>query len=320
MSDSDKFLSGNPFSINELACYQASQQISAYHARPTQTSWGLVCKETQLVFKLSIVAICHQMNWEFLQSRLAEKLLTQKKDFVQTIANVTSRDITEWFGDYHRPERIRAKERARLLRDVGKTLQEKWDSRVSAILEAGDGRLEGKKGFLQLLDDFVAYREDPLRKKSNVLVHDLVRERIITFTDMEKIKPAIDYHLIRLYLRTGRVTPLYEAVKEQLKGIPRPRPRLVRLLRATVADALRLTAQYSALTIPDVNYIEWQIGRSICHNKNPQCISLESAPSLAEDVAILFSSKCPYDNYCWAFSKDREWLHLQEPKYEKSYY
>ena len=95
---------------------------------------------------------------------------------------------------------------------------------------------------------------------------------------MENIKPAIDYHVMRLYLRTGKV------IFEQLKGLPRPRARLVRLLRSTVAEALRLTANYSKLTIPDVNYIEWQLGRNICINEQPLCAASACTPEIAEDV------------------------------------
>ncbi len=321
MSISDRYLSGNPFEIDELACYQSARQISKYDPKLQETPWGGVSQESHLIFKLAVVSICHQINWEFLQRRLAEKLLVyHEKDLVKKIANISSREIGEWFGDYHRPERIRASERASLLRNIGKVLQDNWHMRALSIFESCDGRLGGQNGFLELLDCFTAYREDSLRKKTNVLVHDLVRQRILSFTDMENIEPAIDYHIIRLYLRTGKVLTSRSVIFEQLKGLPRPRPRLVRVLRSTVAEALRLTANYAKLTIPDVNYIEWQIGRSICLNEHPLCVCSSCDTSIVEDVAVLFSGSCPYDSCCWALRTDRDWLNLQEPKYEKSYY
>jgi hypothetical protein len=321
VNNTDKYLSKNPFKINEILCYQLAQQISNFRLENNQMLWRNLNQETQLVFKLSVIAICHQINWDFLQDRLAEKLLVyQNEDLINKIANISSREIQKWLNDYSRPERIRAQERARLLRDIGRTLQEKWRNKALTIYESCDGYIEGTNGFLKLLESFLAFSEDPLRKKSQLLIHELVKERIFTFNDLENISPAIDYHIIRLYLRSGKVMPLHRPILELLKGHPRPRARLVRLLRSTISDALRISAGYSGLTIPDVNYIEWQIGRNVCLNKNPLCISAKNSNTIASDVATLFTGYCPYESYCWAFTTDREWLDLQEPKYEKTFY
>src|SRR3546814_15988328 len=72
----------------------------------------------------------------------------------------------------------------------------------------------------------LAYTGDPFDKKARVLAHDLHREGIMMFSDPENLKPAIEYHLIRLYLRSGRVIPASESVRRELIGIQRsPRPR-----------------------------------------------------------------------------------------------
>ena len=88
------------------------------------------------------------------------------------------------------------------------------------------------------LDRFQAFRDDPLRKKSNVLVHEIVRDRIANFDNSTQIAPAIDYHIMRLYLRSGRVLPLHRETLDLLKKNSAPRPRLVKLLREAVSEAV----------------------------------------------------------------------------------
>jgi hypothetical protein len=146
---------------------------------------------------------------------------------------------------YHRPERIRSKERAALLRDVGSTIGHRFKGKPEKILEGTGRQLHGPDGFLRRMDYFQAFRDDPLRKKTNVLVHEIVRDRIADFKDSARIAPAVDYHIMRLYLRSGRVFPLHRETLDLLKQNSMPRPRLVKLLRQSVSEALSLTAMYA---------------------------------------------------------------------------
>jgi hypothetical protein len=316
----DELLNKELFRIDSVACMSAAQVIRNYQARVEDVPWGTLPVPTQLTFKLAFVAICHQINWDFLQSRLASNLLVDGGgDLSKRLSMLTAPELHSWLHDYHKPERVRATERAQLIRDVGHKLLAQYEGNPLRLLEAANYRLTGPSGFVAQLDIFDAYREDPLRKKSHVLIQDIAREGTVRFFDEDKVEPAIDYHIMRLYLRTGRVAPIHSEVAEVLKGRPRPRPRLVKLLRQAVGEALALTAFYANLTISATNYVEWQIGRSICTNDAPNCVMRRKNLDIDPDVALLFHSSCPYIEFCVA-NKDQEWRALREPDFAKSFY
>jgi hypothetical protein len=262
------------------------------------------------------VATCHQINWDFLSERLRRAFEDDVGVSVEALSRTSAREVDTWLSGYHRPERIRARERAALVRDLGATLLHSFEGKAESLLEGTGARLHGPDGFMQRLDRFQAFREDPLRKKSNVLVHEIVRDGIATFQDSNKIAPAIDYHIIRLYLRSGRVVPLHRETLDLLKQDSFPRPRLVKLLRQAVSEALSLTALYADRSIPEVNSLEWQIGREVCDRGRPKCRGGNA--SIAERLGLA-TDGCPYADFCQAFANE-EWRVLREPDLKKSFY
>lgn len=310
----DRALAGRAFSIDPLACSASAQILRSINIDGTHNP-SVRPLESELRFRIALSAICHQINWDFLSERLS--FLFDAETFeARDLSEATARDIDHWLEGYHRPERIRAKERAALLRDVGGTLFRDFGGRATNVIYGSGRRLYGPNGFLDRLDRFQAFREDPLRKKSNVLVHEIVRDGIASFDDEHQIAPAIDYHIMRLYLRSGRVIPIHQETLELLKKDCTPRPRLVKLLREAVSEAVALTALYSKMSIPEVNSVEWQIGREVCDRSRPKCLAGNG--SITERFGLM-DDKCPYGNVCRAFA-DPEWRALREPDLKKSFY
>lgn len=314
-----KVLNRPLFRIDELACVQAADAIRSYRASTDASPWGGLSAATQLTFKLAFVAICHQINWDFLQQRLAEHLLSDQEEMTHRLASVRAADVSRWLSGYPKPQRIQASDRAEMLRAIGAVLISELEGDAWNLVLRAAGQLDGATGFVAQLDLFEPYRGDPLRKKSNVLVQDLIRERIVRFHDELSIRPAVDYHIMRLYLRTGRVVPTQPVVAEILMGKPRPRARLVRLLREAVGDALQATAKYAGLSVSDVNYIEWQIGRAVCDRKRPACTDSTRDVAIARDVAALYETACPYIDFCQAV-RNPEWRKLSEPNFISRFY
>lgn len=311
---------GKIFEVDRMACQYSARTISAYRASVERTPWGGLPPVHQLTFKLAAISICHQINWDFLHARLAEHLLSSNQtEMVKRIAQVTAPELTGWLKGYAKPTRIRATERARMLRTIGECLSAQLAGDPYNLVAASHNRIAGPEGFVARLDMFEPYRVDPLRKKSNVLVQDLIRERIVAFEDQDSLRPAIDYHIVRLYLRSGRVVPLHGVVADSLKNKVRQRPRFVNALREAVAEALQLTAAYARLPLADVNYIEWQLGRSVCELNAPRCVGRERSSDLDADVANLFGGPCPYVAFCLA-RNDPEWRKLREPNFPTTFY
>jgi hypothetical protein len=320
----DQALQGNPFSIDELRCYEAGRTLSRFQTRAEKTAWHPESLTSQLAFKVLFISICHQFNWDFLQGALASWLLPNADVRLDEFAAAKPAQIKQLLAGYAKQERVRPNERAKGLRDTAKSLQ--------GLLAPGGGLhalierpvLDGKDGFYSVIREVTAFRGDILDKKARVLAHDLYRENILNFTDPENLKPAVEYHLIRLYLRTGRVFPTKEAIRDELRGANRPaRRRLVMLLRQTVDQAMQQTALFSGLNMAELNYVEWQLARSVCiaklNNKSHNNCYAPPNDELPIEFHNLLASGCPFSSSCRALGDSLyDWFH--EPQFEKSIY
>jgi hypothetical protein len=89
----------------------------------------------------------------------------------------------------------------------------------SILLEAL-ASTEPLQTFLLLLDQIGGYKEDPLRKKSNLLalILNLRPEKFLPLRDDEQLAPIIDYHLMRSCLRVGLIDVVDEELKHKLSA------------------------------------------------------------------------------------------------------
>lgn len=76
------------------------------------------------------------------------------------------------------------------------------------------------KTFIGELDQIGGYKEDPLRKKSNLLALVLNQrpEKFLTFGKDEEVPPVIDYHTMRGCLRMGLVEIIDEALLRKVEA------------------------------------------------------------------------------------------------------
>ncbi len=72
--------------------------------------------------------------------------------------------------------------------------------------------------FVKMLDHIGGYKEDPIRKKSNLLALSVNQrpEAFLTFGSDESVAPVVDYHCMRAILRQGLVNVLDEDLKNKL--------------------------------------------------------------------------------------------------------
>jgi hypothetical protein len=320
----DRALDGTPFLIDKFRCLDAAKMLAGYRAHEEIRPWSNASIPARLAFKTLFVSICHQMNWDVLQAALAGWMMPDTDRRLVEFAHTTPAQIRELLRDYPKQERVRAHERAKTLRDTAVALEPLLAPGGHFHQLLDEPRLAGAEGFYQVVSQIKAFQSDFLEKKARVLAHDLHREHIVRFADPENLKPAVEYHLIRLYLRTGRVFPTHEAVLDELRGDRRqPRPRLVHLLRATVDQAMRDTAFYAGLDVATLNYVEWQLARTICvaelnRDWHPLCLHAPRS-ELPEDVRLLVAFTCPYAEGCRALNdRGYDWFH--EPQFEKAIY
>lgn len=310
---------GQIFDIDPIACMQHAYAIKNFIPEDIIEPWHQHAPEDQLLFKVAFISICHQFNWDFLQTRLYEKIFSSASPLLETIENITPSTISEWLHDYPKKERIHAIERAKLIRNVASVITENFNGSPKEFYDTLSQSSLGRKEFQDIMDLFDAYKKDPLKKKTNVLSHEITSERIFRIEDEGNLEPAVDYHIIRIYLRTGRVLAKDEELYKYFKGTPNPRGYIVSQLRKTVSDALKLTAHYANLNIAQVNFIEWQLGRSTCTNKTPRC-ALPPPNNAPTSIKKLFDSKCPYADCCTALTQMKEFIEFEEPLFFSTLY
>lgn len=319
MSRIDSALAKDPFIVDETQCILLADWLRSFSPGNAKQRWSDLPRDAQLCFKIFFVAICHQINWDFLQERLFEFFASSNVEaMLATAAEATPAYIEHMLSGYHRPERIRAPERARYLRKTAAAIKEQFRGEIASVVRSG--KVFGQCGLMSELDKIPAFAEDPLRKKSSALAQELARERIATFSDAAEILPAIDYHLIRLYLRTGRVVATSDTVFNSLKTGVTHRPRLLKLLRSATSQALISTAQHANLPVHELNYLEWQLGRTRCEKDRINCTGAWPAELTDNSVRIL-DDMCPLRHNCHAFNM-LKWQELIEPalQFGKAYY
>ena len=261
-------------------------------------------------------SICHQINWDFLRSAVLE--FTKKHPQWLSPANLSlirADDIYILLGSYHKANCIKAEERASILREVGK-----WASdyrRIQEVFLDGDNALKPDRFILGGLLKCSAFSSDPEGKKMNLLLQKL--DSIPILQGIGKYaKPAIDYHLLRLYLRRGL---LIARTKNALGFVNSPsiqrKEATVAALRGHCSKLLSQISNYSGLSISSVNLVEWHVARSVCGRDHPDC---ELAGNSSQWLRAKFK-ECPFASTCLArkFSI-KMLLNIIEPSYKGTSY
>ena len=324
MTVNRKWLAGY-WHVDRIQAYKAGQLFRdvpfPFQAFPVTLPIGWV-----VWVEVLFVSICHNTNWDRLHSRfldIAEKEPEQISP--PAVSALTRETFSKLFGDVLSGERPRKGERARILREVADAAGDVLTDADNCLPFFGPGktRLGGDSGVYNWLARIPAFGGDPLQKKSRILVHQLLAYRLLEVADPENILPAVDYHLIRLYVRTGRVVARRAEIAERLQGDRKvARVEFVTHLRRAVEEAMWYTANGAQRPVNEVNHIEWQIGRSFCTRKEARCEGpfLEDKPPDACVRALsLGSSACPLRRDC-AGAIDENLRSIVDPASSRSYY
>lgn len=281
----------------------------------------------QIWSELVFISICHQANWDRLHQRVMD---IATNDFCallpENLLNLQPKRFDELFGSALDSARIRRAERITLLHRLAQQSQNWSTINGPSWVNGQRVRLSGPDGLYSWLNQMQVFSADPVQKKARVFVHQLLRYGLIDVFDSEHIAPAVDYHLMRLYVRTGRIRPL-EEWEERLKeegGTVRVEP--ITALRRAVEESMYYTATGAGLRVDEVNHLEWQIARSFCLRQSPHCSSgplLEKPVDAAvANLSCQLGCRCPLSRECLAATDSslREIVDPQSAKSAKSYY
>jgi hypothetical protein len=225
--------------------------------------------QDQLRALVHLVSICDRLNWDFLLGVLCDRLWTNTNKFSSgSLACTDWHSLKLHFAGYVREDG--SLNYARRLKHL--QLISEWCDKTDFLSRLEQSSvLDGPEGTRELLRHVPVYADDPLQKKSNVLINECLRRNLIRVDDEDKVQPAVDYHLIRLYLRTGRVMVRNQELADRLVRREPIRIERITAIRECVALAMKTTARHVGVAISILNDAEWAFARKACRRDTAWC-------------------------------------------------
>lgn len=216
------------------------------------------------------------------------------------LSKVTVKEVREWLsvGDV---SPIDLELRTRLLRDIGFKLLRLYSGKVVNLLERSKSKLRGGWGLIDRLKVFTAY-QDPVEKKSFLLVKFLERRGIFKPVDLENLEVPVDNHLTRIALRLGIVEvrgELYDKIRSNVEVTPFE-DYILRIMVREAYKKISINSRRNPLILDD---FLWSFGRKYCKKDKPKCLN---------------SGECIFQDCCKALTRKGEFLN--EPNYYNTWY
>jgi sugar/nucleoside kinase (ribokinase family) len=130
------------------------------------------------------------------------------------------------------------------------------------------------KTFISILDHIGGYKEDPFRKKTNLLALILNErpERFLAISGDEQIQPVIDYHSMRFCLRTGLVVITDENLRQKVSERMLISAEEEWAIRYACYVAVQRLIEVSGLSMGAVDNITFSYNRKHCPEMTePKC-------------------------------------------------
>ncbi len=255
--------------------------------------------------------------------RLGKLKLDEDPDFFtpKRMVNITASEVADWLKvEKPYPREVWDPDvRAFLLRDAAARLIEEYGGSALNLVEASGGFLfRNGEGLIERLRRFRAY-EDPVGKKSFLLVKFLERRAFINVVDEDKLEVPVDNHLSRIALRVG----LISVDDETMRKIERNQEFTFTedyAMRMRIKEAFKLTSAFAKIKPTLLDDFLWLLGKNCCSRDRPVC-----AFGCSKDGCSLVDliGDCPGDCILASICRARGNLNLQllsEHKFTRTWY
>ncbi len=243
----------------------------------------------------------------------------------QRLATITPERFKAIFsakGDPARPLINRGEERAKLLQETAMALLRRYGGALGQLLTESGGylRRDDGKGLLDVLSELAGYY-DPHLKKAFVLLKIWQRLGLWEAKDKQHLFIPVDYHLLRVALRSGIVQVSDEQLLQRLRGKVPATCAEEDEIRSAVKWAYKRVEELSGIEVFTLDELFWTIGRSCCHYaRRARC---EQCDFTQCSVRLSFRydcpGRCPLSGACIG-STDDGYRALFEPMVETIYY
>jgi hypothetical protein len=210
-------------------------------------------------------------GWDYLVRASRRRM----DDFsAERMRTYTADDLRRLLSDDFDPQHShidRVGERLRQLHDCAEKLLQDYAGQAMELYHRSTGYLAGPDGLLNRLAAFEAYG-DPMHKKSVLLAGMLHQVAIWPLHDAQKLKVAMDYHAMRVALRSGMIEIVDTRLRRGLRDRSPVQDSTNQLVRSAVSAACDTVVHAAGLSVYAFDKLIWHLGRSCCfYEHDPMC-------------------------------------------------
>jgi len=313
--------------------------LHKFLAEDSRATWTEEARRREANFRFYLVAICQHTKslqgiiegkwcrgWDYLE-RACRRVMAEDAEYfsAENMSRITGQELRRILSDDFDPAHStldRVEERVTQLCDCGQRLAAQYDGDVMNLYRQAGGYLHGRRGILELMSEFKAY-SDPIQKKSFLFLMFVSQAGIWKIKDLENLKVAVDYHIMRIALRSGmvRVRGSLETVLKERREVDAATDIKV---RGAVQEACNLLVRYSGHSVFEVDNILWMMGRNCCfYEHEPICgrnvCFKEDRCTFVRSIVYDCPGKCLFDGLCLG-SMDEEYRKFWETNLYTEYY
>ncbi len=156
----------------------------------------------------------------------------------------------------------------------GWVMRSKWPGGYAELVDHANQSDTPVATLVKHLSNLPGYMSDPLRKKANLLAIILANrpENFLRATDHHNIEPIVDYHMMRVSLRTGCVQILDQDLERRNKArLWIDAPEEFEIRQAT-SQAITEIVRRTSSTVAAIDGLFFKVGRTWClETEEPKC-------------------------------------------------
>jgi hypothetical protein len=328
--------------VDEGICDKLGKKLRDVQVLPqkfVRTAWTEKERQKEANFRFYLVAFCQHTKslegviegewcrgWDYLERACRRAMADDPHYFSAENMNcITGQELCRILSDDFDPAHStldRVEERVRQLRDCGQRLLAQYDGDVMNLYCQAGGYLHGQPGILELMSEFQAY-SDPIQKKSFLFMMFVSQAGIWEIKDLENLKVAVDYHIMRIALRSGmvRVRGTLDRVLKERQEVDAATDTEI---RGAVQEACDLLVRHSGHSVFEVDNILWMMGRNCCfYDHKPICggnaCFKQDRCTFIRSIVYDCPGKCLFDGTCLG-STDEEYRKFWETNLYTEYY
>jgi len=329
--------------VDQEQCARLAQRLDGVAVRPEE--FVVVAqteeqkrREANLWFFL--VAICQATRtlqgyidgrwfrgWDYMVHAARRAMRAEPDYFMASrLAQANEDALRAIFSDDGIPENStldRIGERLAQWHDASRVLLRRYHGDVMNLYHASGRLLRGEQGIMARLAEFQAY-SDPVEKKSFLFIMFAQRSGAWQIADLDNLKVAIDYHIMRIALRSGMVLLQDTDLQQRIKAKQPVTAEQDNQIREAVREACDVLVRNSRHSVFEVDNILWMMGRNCCfYDYDPICGShvcwRQAQCTFVRSIDYACPSLCLFDGVCLG-SRDEEYRSYWETTLYTEFY